>query len=128
MGIGAALQDLGIPTNTTVHTPLYFILRKFPQTIPNLKKKTVEKILNLERRAICGSESVIFLSDDMRQEVSKDIEFHHISNIHKMYNPCDIPEEVQYEAFKQKPCQNTLFWKVGRKKGCSSITQYSFCI
>ena len=108
---------MGIPTNTTVHTPLYFILRKFPQTIPNLKKKTVEKILNLERRAICGSESVIFLSDDMRQEVSKDIEFHHISNIHKMYNPCDIPEEVHYEAFKQSPVRILYFGRLEERKG-----------
>jgi len=117
MGIGAALQDLGIPINTTVHTPLYFILRKFPKTIPNLKKKTVEKILNLERRAISGSNSVIFLSDDMRKEVSKDIEFTHMSNIQKMYNPCDIPEEIHYEAFKQKLVRILYFGRLEERKG-----------
>ena len=71
----------------------------------------------MERRAICGSGSVIFLSDDMRKAVSKDIEFPHNSKIHKMYNPCDIPEKIHYEAFKENPFRILYFGRLEERKG-----------
>ncbi len=123
MGLGLALSDLDIPINTTIHTPLYYILRKFPKTIPEIKCNTISKILDIESQAINASQSLIFLSNDMKTEVSKDIEINHIRSIYTMYNPCKIPEKIHYDAFNQNKLNILYFGRLEERKGVQLLPQ-----
>ena len=117
MGLGLAFKNLDIPINTTIHTPLYFILRKFPKTIPEVKRDTISKILDIEAQAIQASNSLIFLSNDMKNVVSKDIEINNIKSIYTMYNPCKIPETIDYDAFEQTKLKILYFGRLEERKG-----------
>jgi glycosyltransferase involved in cell wall biosynthesis len=123
MGLGLAFKDLDVPINTTIHTPLYFILRKFPKTIPEIKRNTISKILDIENQAINASQSLIFLSNDMRNEVSKDIEINNLTSIYTMYNPCKIPDTIHYDAFKQHRLKILYFGRLEERKGVHLLPQ-----
>lgn len=123
MGLGLALKDSDVPINTTIHTPLYFILRKFPKTIPEIKKNTISKILDIESQAINASQSLIFLSNDMRNEVSNDIEINNLTSIYTMYNPCKIPETIHYDAFRQHKLNILYFGRLEERKGVHLLPQ-----
>ena len=123
MGLGLAFKDFDVPINTTIHTPLYYILRKFPKTIPKIKRNTISNILDIESQAINASKSLIFLSNDMKNEVSKDIEINNLTSIYTMYNPCKIPETIHYDAFKQHKLKILYFGRLEERKGVHLLPQ-----
>ena len=95
----------------------------FLKLFQKLKKNTISNILDIESQAINASKSLIFLSNDMKNEVSKDIEINNLTSIYTMYNPCKIPETIHYDAFKQQKLKILYFGRLEERKGVHLLPQ-----
>ena len=116
MGLGAYIQSYNTPLHNTVHTPLTFLLKEFPNTINNIYNNGIDRIKNLEQKSFDRASTIRFLSRDMHKILLPLFNFDK-SDICFAYNPCYIPINISYRAYYKKNITILYFGRLEERKG-----------
>ena len=114
LGVSCALPSLGIPVFLTGHTTLA-VFESIPDFHLGVSGSTVE-VCKQEYKAHLQADRIRFLSRDLKQRTCALFpDIYHKSSI--VYNPCRIPERIEFSAFETRPYSFLFIGRLEPRKG-----------